>query len=236
MTGQLAFDLPARPALGREDFFASPSNATALAAVEAPEDWPGGRLLIVGPKGAGKTHLVHVWAAMGHGTQLIAAADLAVADIPGLAAGGAVAVEDAEGAQGVAETALFHLHNLLDQTGGRLLITAQAPPRDWGLALPDLQSRMEAMPLVRLDPPDDALLAAVLAKLFADRQMAVPGAVIAYLLPRMERSFAAAAAIVARLDAAALARKASITLRLAAEVLDSGIADGEDARLPNASP
>ncbi len=237
MTGQLTFDLPARAALGREDFFVSPANATALAAVEAPQDWPDGRLLILGPTGAGKTHLVQVWAAaLPAGAQVIPATALAGADVPALAAGGAVAVEDAEQTIGAGEAALFHLHNLIAETGGRLLVTAALPPRDWGLALPDLKSRMEAIPVVRLDLPDDALLAAVLAKLFADRQLAVPAVLIGYLLPRMERSFAAAADIVARLDAAALARKQAITQRLASEVLDSKDADGEDAASSSPSP
>jgi chromosomal replication initiation ATPase DnaA len=120
-----------------------------------------------------------------------------------------------------AETALFHLHNLMAQAGGLLLITAAAPPRDWGLGLPDLASRMQGAALARLDPPDDALLSAVLAKLFADRQIAISPALIPYLVARMDRSMAAARDLVARLDAAALARGQAVTRALAATVLDS---------------
>jgi chromosomal replication initiation ATPase DnaA len=102
-----------------------------------------------------------------------------------------------------------------------LLMTAATLPRDWGLTLPDLASRVQSAPLTRLEAPDDALLAAVLVKLFADRQITVPPALIAYLIPRMERSFDAARAMVAELDAAALARGSPVTRSLAATLLDN---------------
>lgn len=221
MTGQLAFDLPAQQTFRRADFFASQATGAGLAAVDGWRDWPGGKMLLVGPAGSGKTHLAHIWAEM-TGATLIAAADLAQADLPVLAAIAAVAVEDAEAIAGqpAAEAAVFHLHNML-LPAGRLLITAASPPRDWGLGLPDLHSRMQAAALTRLNPPDDALLSAVLIKLFADRQITVPPNLIAYLVSRMERSIAAARDIVAALDARALAAGRPVTRALAAEVLDS---------------
>ena len=224
MSRQLAFDLPARDEMTRAAFFVSPVNALALAAVDGWRDWPGGKMLLVGPSGSGKTHLAHLWAAE-TGASLIAAADLAGADLPALAAADRVAVEDADALAGdrAAETALFHLHNLV-LPAGRLLMTATRPPRDWGLVLPDLMSRMQAAPVTRLEPPDDALLSAVLVKLFADRQIAVPPALIPYLLSRMDRSFAAAGDLVATLDTRALARRVPVTRALAAEVLDSAAA------------
>ncbi len=228
----MAFDLPHRPALGRAAFFAAPSNAAALAAIEDWRGWPGGRMLLVGPAGAGKTHLAHVFAAVCQGAVVVSAQ--ALADVAGLAALPGVAVEDVELIAGdrAAETALFHLHNLLLAEGGRLLVTAAAPPRDWGLTLPDLHSRMQGAPLVRVEAPCDALLSAVLVKLFADRQIDVTPPLIRWLVPRIERSFAGAGAAVARLDAAALARGLPLTRRLAAKVmgqaLDSGAASGDD--------
>lgn len=221
MIRQLAFDLPPQQNLRREDFVPSPANALALAEIDRWRDWPGGRMLLVGPSGAGKSHLTAIWAAEA-GAAVIAAPDLAAADLPALAAQGAVAVEDARRIAGdrAAETALFHLHNLLAGQG-TLLVTADAAPRDWGLSLPDLLSRLQAMPLVRLDPPDDALLSAVLVKLFADRQLAVAPALIPWLVARMPRAIGAARAIVAALDARALAESRAITPRLAAEILDS---------------
>lgn len=225
MIRQLAFDLPLQAAYRREDFFASPANVHALAAVEGWRDWPGGKLLLVGPAGSGKTHLAHLWA-QNAGAVIVPGADLAQADVPGLAEGGAVAVEDAQAVAGVpeAEAALFHLHNLVVQRGS-LLMTANAPARDWGLQLPDLKSRVEAASVARLEAPDDALLSAVLVKLFADRQTTVPPALIPWLVARMERSIAAAGALVAEMDARALAEGKPITKAMAKGLLDSGDAE-----------
>lgn len=215
---QLAFDLPHPETYRRESFFVSPANAAALAAVEADAGWPGGKLVLVGPAGTGKTHLAHLWAAAS-GARLIAARQLRSDSLRDL--GPRVAVEDADEVAGepAAEEALFHLHNLI-LPAGRLLVTARTPPRDWGLRLPDLLSRMQAAGLARLDEPDDALLSAVLVKLFADRQIAVPVALIGWLVSRMERSIAAARDLVAQLDARALAEGRPVSRALAAELLD----------------
>jgi chromosomal replication initiation ATPase DnaA len=215
---QLAFDLPSAEAMTRAHFFVAPSNALALATVDAWQDWPGRKLLLVGPEGAGKTHLAHIWAAQA-GAAILAVQDLADTDIASLS-GRTVVVEDADRI-GDAETQLFHLHNLVTATGA-LLLTARTPPRDWGLALPDLKSRMQATPIAQLDGPDDALLSAVLVKLFADRQVAVPANLVPYLVSRMPRSIGAARALVAELDVRALAAGRPITRALAAEVLGSG--------------
>lgn len=218
MIRQLAFELPNTEAMTRADFFAAPSNALALQTVEGWQDWPGRKLLLVGPEGSGKTHLAQIWARLTDALILPAEA-LAEADVASLS-GRAVVVEDANRI-GPAEAQLFHLHNLVTTAGTALLITARTPPRDWGLSLPDLISRMQATPIARLDAPDDALLAAVLVKLFADRQVAVPANLIPYLISRMPRSVGAARALVAALDARALAAGRPITRALAGEVLDS---------------
>lgn len=221
MKRQLAFELPAAAALTRQDFFVSPANAQALVAIDGWRDWPGGKMIVAGPSGAGKTHLALIWAAE-VGAAVVTGASLVRADLPALIARGAVAVEDAEAVatDPVAETALFHLHNMASEARASLLLTAACPPRDWGLVLPDLASRMQAMVLTRLAAPDDALLAAVLVKLFADRQIKVPPTLIPYLIARMERSFTAARALVARLDAQALAEGRPITRQLASALLD----------------
>lgn len=223
MTEQMAFDLPVRSATGREDFFVSPSNAVAVAQIEAWRDWPQRKLVLVGPEGAGKTHLAHVWADAS-GAQIVAATALAGAGIEALAVQGAVAVEDADRIAGdrAAEEALFHLHNLVLAEGGTLLLTARGAPRQWPLTLPDLRSRLEATASATLEAPDDALLAALLVKLFTDRQISVPPRLIPYLVGRMDRSFAAAQALVAALDRRALETGRKISERLAAELLDKG--------------
>jgi chromosomal replication initiation ATPase DnaA len=212
---QLAFDLPSIEAMTRADFLVAPSNALALQSIEGWQDWPGRKLLLVGPEAAGKTHLVQVWAALADAVILQGEA-LASTDIAQLSSR-AVAVDNADRI-GSAEADLFHLHNLVT-TAGALLLTARTPPRDWGLQLPDLVSRMQATPIAQLDAPDDALLSAVLVKLFADRQVAVPPNLIPYLVSRMPRSIGAARALVAALDARALAAGRPITRALAGEIL-----------------
>lgn len=227
MSRQLAFELPGQEKLGRADFFTSPANAQGLAMIDMWRLWPGRMLLLVGPHGAGKTHLARIWAAEAE-AQVLAASDLAGLGIGALASG-PLALDDADRIAGepAAETALFHLHNLMRERGLPLLLTARLPPRDWGLGLPDLDSRMKAMALVRLDPPDDALLSAVLAKLFADRQVAAPPSLIPYLLARMERSIDAARHLVAELDRRALARGRPISRADAAALFHE-----TDARSP----
>lgn len=222
MIRQLAFDLPSVEAMTREHFFVAPSNALALRAIEGWRDWPGRKQMIVGPEGSGKTHLAHVWAALS-GAVILPATGLAGTDIASLS-GRAVVVEDADRIGGGdriggAEAQLFHLHNLVTASGA-LLLTARTPPRDWGLALADLKSRMQATPIATLERPDDALLSAVLVKLFADRQVAVPPNLIPYLVSRMPRSIGAARGLVAALDARALAAGRPITRPLAGELLD----------------
>ncbi len=215
MTGQLTFDLGGTEALTRDDFFVSPANALALQTVEGWKDWPGRKLLLIGPEGSGKTHLAQIWATLA-GATVINGANLASADL-GALAGARVVVEDADHI-GAAEAALFHLHNLVTESGA-LLLTAATPPRDWGLGLADLASRLQAAPIARLEAPDDALLAAVLVKLFADRQIAVPTNLIPYLVSHMPRSIGAARGLVAALDARALALGRPVTRTLAAEML-----------------
>ena len=220
MVTQLTFDLPAAQAFARADFFVSAATAQVLTVLDGWRDWPDGKMLLVGPEGAGKTHLAHIWADMA-GAVTLRGADLATANLPELAQVGAVCVEDAEAVAGnpLGQTALFHLHNLLVPSG-RLLITAATPPRDWGLTLPDLHSRLQATALTTLAAPDDALLAAVLIKLFADRQITVPPNLIPYLVSRMERSIGTARLLVAQLDAAALTMGRPVTRALAAQILD----------------
>lgn len=215
MIRQLAFDLPGNAAMTRADFFVAPSNALAMQAVEGWRDWPGRKLVLVGPEGSGKTHLAHAWAEMSGALILTATAVQSVA-VAGFS-GTCVVVEDADRLGG-AEAVLFHLHNVVTADGA-LLLTARTPPRDWGLRLPDLISRLQSAPMAQLKSPDDALLSAVLVKLFADLQVAVAPNLIAYLVSRMPRSVGAARALVAALDARALAAGRPITRALAAEVL-----------------
>lgn len=219
MATQLGFDLPVRAALGREDFFVSPANAMAVALLEGWQGWPGRKLLLIGPAGAGKTHLAHVWAAQSR-ARILPAAGLEQADIPALAQGHVV-VEDIDqiaGQQG-AEQALFHLHNLVIAEGHSLLLTSACAPQHLGLSLPDLQSRVQGCQSASLGAPDDRLLGAVLMKLFADRQLVPTPDTLPYLVRWMTRSFDNARQIVAEMDAQALAQGRPLNRALAREVL-----------------
>lgn len=219
MPQQLSFELPSKVALGRDDYFVSPANALAVTMIDAPQNWPGGKLVLSGPEGAGKTHLVHVWAAQ-TGARLIKACDLCETDVPNLAQG-PVAVEDVPeiAADAAAQTALFHLHNLVLAEGHFLLLTGRSAPNLWALPLPDLQSRIDAAQHVALDHPDDSLLTAVLAKLFDDRQIMPRPDVIPYLVRHMDRSLVAAAHMVAQLDRVSLEERQSLSRNLAARLL-----------------
>jgi chromosomal replication initiation ATPase DnaA len=214
----LALAFPRRRAMGREDFIVSPANAEAAALAADPARWPGGRLALVGPQGAGKTHLAHVLMAEA-GAARVDAAALSEGDAPALVAAGVIVLEDADRPLcASAERAAFHLLNLAAAEGAAVLVTGAEPPSRWRVALPDLASRLAALPLARLSAPDDALLAAVIAKQLDDRRLAYDPALPEWLAARIERSFAAARAAVERLDARSLAERRNLTRRFAAEI------------------
>ncbi len=217
MPEQLTFDLPVRDSRERGDFFVSEANRLAVARLEAPETWPNRKLVLVGAEGAGKTHLAHVWAEA-HGALMIGTSDLSGLDVAGVAQ--PVVLDDADRVSEAQEEALFHLHNHLASSALPLLMTAREAPSRWPVRLPDLKSRMAASDSVRIEAPDDALLSAVLLKLFADRQLEVAPNVISWLVGRMDRSFAGAGRLVAALDRAALAEGRAVTRPLAQRVLD----------------
>ncbi|MEI4470677.1 chromosomal replication initiator DnaA [Frigidibacter sp. MR17.24] len=224
MPNQLALDLPLAPAMGREAFIPAPSNAVALRQVDDWAHWPAGKLALCGPEGSGKSHLAHLWAEE-TGAELVPARELALADLPELAQAGRVVVEDADAIAGYGEgeRALFHLHNMVMAEGGRLMVTGRAAPSRWGIVLPDLASRMQATATAELLEPDDRLLSMVLVKLFADRQIAAPAALIPWLVARMDRSLAAAGRLVERLDREALARGRPVGRAIAQAVLAEGL-------------
>jgi chromosomal replication initiation ATPase DnaA len=225
--GARQFPLPFdhRSSLGGEDFLLAPCNREAVAWIDRWPDWPGPALVIVGARAAGKTHLASVLAARSGG-QAITVTDLIEIPPAELAAIGTLILDDAEGVVGSAdaEQGLFHLLNHLAASPmeggrGRLLMTAIEPPARWGVGLRDLASRLNAAPVATIGAPDDPLIGALLVKLFADRQVRLSAEVIPYLVARMERSFDAARALVAALDARALAEGRAVSIALARAVM-----------------
>ena len=215
---QLPFDLPHRIALGRDDFLVAEANSTAVALIDQWPDWPTPLAMLVGPAGSGKTHLGEVWRAASRAT-LVSVEALEDADLPALISAKAVLLEDIDRLPPSAETALFHLINLIKEEQGHLLLTAKVGPAQLDVSLPDLTSRLRAAVTADIGVPDDMLLAAVLEKLFQDRQLPVSQATIRYLTLHMDRSIAAARTLVGEIDKAALAGKRRITVPLVANVL-----------------
>lgn len=213
---QLVLGLSHRPALGRDDFLVASSNAEAVAWLDRWPDWPATALALHGPAGAGKSHLAQVWRRRSGAAEAAGEGPL---DPPALAAAGAVVLDLGDAASPGAERPVLHLYNLLTERRGHLLLVGREPPARWPIQLPDLRSRLATAPAVALLPPDDELRAAVMVKLFADRQIRVEAEVVSYLLQRLDRSFAAIGQAVAALDEAALAERRPITVPLARVVL-----------------
>jgi chromosomal replication initiation ATPase DnaA len=214
---QLVLELPHRQALAREDFLVTDANRAAVAMIDLWPNWPAHGVILCGPSGSGKTHLAEVWRKVS-GAQRILAKELRKEDLPLLLSTGALVVESA-GQGAVDERAFFHLLNLTRQSAAHVLLTALQPPATWDIRLSDLRSRLLALPVIELGPPDDALLRGVIVKLFGDRQLAVDEAVLSYALLRMPRSLAAAWALVAEIDRRALEEKQEISRSFVARIL-----------------
>jgi chromosomal replication initiation ATPase DnaA len=213
---QLVLALDHAESFAREDFLAGPSNAAALALIERWPDWPDRVMALIGPEGAGKTHLASIWA-QGSGARVLAARLLTNIDLPAAFATGALVVEDLAFA-GLDERALFHLINFAREQAAFVLITSRSPLSTFPVSIRDLASRLRAVPTVALMPPDDALLRSLIVKLAADRQLSIDEALVNYLANRIERSFAAARAAVTRLDEEAMRQHRPVTRMLAAEL------------------
>lgn len=213
MTRQLRLPLKGRVSHAREDFVAGPSNAQALAALEAWPNWHGGCLVLVGPEGSGKSHLARIWADRARAVEL----DRATFDGEA-GAGRPVLIEDAD--RGVDDETLFHLINLAGRHGGGLLLTSRLAPSAWTAGLPDLRSRLNALPAVLIEPPDDEILEAALRKFFRERSIRPAKEVYSYLLRRIERSIPRAREIVRQLDDAADEAQRPITRALVRQILE----------------
>jgi chromosomal replication initiation ATPase DnaA len=214
MTTQLPLPLAWAESDRAGDFYRGTSNETALAWLErGPAGWGHHASLLIGPPKSGKTHLARMFAERFAGTFVTLRRS-------GAAQGTGVFIID-DLAAGVDEVSLFHLYNRMKEEGGKLLLIANAQPRDWPVSLPDLASRLAATPQVSISAPDDAVLGAVIIKQLKDRGWSVPPDVVSYLLPRVERSFEGVYALVETLNTQATGQKRNLTVALASQVLRS---------------
>jgi len=221
-SAQLPLELDHRPALAREDFLVAPSNEVAVAWIDRWPDWPAPALALYGPPGSGKTHLCQVWRQASGAIEVDAA--MLRRDEPSAYLGDAEGGVRACVVEGVADCLavepevarrLLHLYNMMAERRGYLLLSDREAPARWSCPLADLRSRLSGMQAVALGEPDEALIEAVLVKLFSDRQLDVSAEVMRFLMARIERSFAAARRVAAAADRAALtAKRRQITVPL----------------------
>lgn len=221
---QLSLDLRHRPAMSREDFLVSPSNADAVAWIDRWPDWPGPALVLVGPAGSGKSHLGQVWRKRS-GAAMVENDGTHAPEV--IAEGGCFLVDDIDARS--QDDDYFHLYNAVKASSGHVLFSARTAPARWTGRLPDLVSRLAAAPTVRIHAPDERLITAVIVKMFADRQLDVGAEVLSYLLSRMERSFEEARDLVAEIDRESLAKRRGVTLPLAREVIERRLAIRKDS-------
>ncbi len=224
---QLAFDLPVRAALGAEDFMASRANGDALALIDRWPDWPHWAAVVVGPARSGKSHLADVWRFRSNAL-VVTARDMHESLAASFQASRALVVEELElGCND--QQMLFHVLNIAREHQLSILFTSRTAPGDLAVTFPDLRSRLRALPLVHITAPDEALLEAVLVKHFADRQLTVEPATVSYIVRTMERSFAAAAAVVDAIDRRSLEAKRRVTKVLAkAAMIELGASPDQD--------
>lgn len=212
---QIALNLATSPSYAPEDFVVSGCNQLAWQWLEKWPDWPSYAAIIVGPEAAGKTHLLNCWRAISHAHAAYADGAMELTIRP-------LAIDDADGwLEDSAQTKLFHLLNQAKDSGHRLLLTASTPPSAWAMTLKDLRSRLLSLPVWEVEAPDEAVLAAVLAKHFTDRQLSVDPAVIRYIISRSERSFASIQHIAEQVDAYALEQQRPITTALVRSWMDT---------------
>ena len=215
--GQLPLEFEHQPAFGRADFVVAEANRGAVAWLDRWPDWPAPALALAGPPACGKTHLASIWAERA-GAKLMSSRELVGSPEVILQGRRSVVIDAAD--EGVDERTLLHLYNHLAEISGHLLLTGRLPPARWPIRLPDLHSRLAAIPVAFVQSPDEVLLEAVLIKLFADRQLRVAPEIVSYLIPRIERSFGAMQDVVGKIDRVALTGHRNVSLILVRSVLD----------------
>jgi len=217
LSRQLRLKLERHEPFSRKALVVSASNRQAVTALDAWPAWHGGVLALVGPEGVGKSHMAQSWARTVKARTIPAEGPVDFAAL----AGAPVLYEDADRGVADRQETLFHLINMAPQPGGGLLLTGRTAPTAWPAALPDLRSRLNALPVAEIEEPDDAILETLIRKFFRERNIRPGDDVIPYLLRRIERSAPKAREIVIRLDEAADAEGRAISRALARQILDT---------------
>lgn len=213
---QIPFDLAHRAGHSRDELVVSDANRQAVALIDSWPEWPAPVVVLAGPAGSGKSHLASVWASA---ADAIAVEPSAIgAMIADTEIDRPVVIDDAD--VDLDEHGLFHLMNAARGAGVQILLTSRRFPSSWAVTLPDLASRLRTAATIEILEPDDHLLAAVITKLFADRQVEVEPHVVQFLVRRIERSLSTAIDVVDRLDRTALEQKSRITRTLAAHTVN----------------
>ncbi len=227
---QLLLDLGHRTALAREDFLVAPCNEDAVAWIDLWPEWPAPAMILHGPAACGKTHLAAVWQARSKAAWIAPAAPGACMAEDAAKTGGNLVIDQADRIIGTleSETELFHLYNIFREEGRSMLVTMRKAPVRQEFVLRDLASRLRAAPAAGILAPDDGLLAAVLVKMFSDRQLKISSEVLEYSLSRIERSFEAARLLVEKVDKAAMRQKRPVTVPLMREVIGGMEMDQEE--------
>jgi len=220
---QLTLDFTHRPSLSGDDFLVTACNADAIDWIDRWPDWTQPVCSIYGPAGCGKTHLASVFSHLSNAT-MITDNDLRIGVLPEPEVGSAWIVEDVDQFLDYeTQEPLLHLYNAVRECKGGLLLTGRTPAARWETELKDLSSRLRSIPAIEISSPDDNLMAALLVKLFADRQLKIDEKLLSYMLNRMERSFETARQLVSDVDQASLAEGRKITRTFVGEILSKMI-------------
>lgn len=212
---QLPLIFSYRKAFGREDFVVAPCNQEAVSWIDKWPNWPVPAVLIYGESGSGKTHLASIFS-----EYRLDAKELTDDFMPFFQK--KIVVENLENLS--SEIALFHLFNFVRDLGGSLLLTARRVPE---FALPDLRSRMMAVPKAPIGMPDENFVLAVLAQAFEERHILVDESVLSYAVRHMSRSFRDIRQVIATADALSLAEGRKITVPVMREAI-AGVRKRED--------
>jgi chromosomal replication initiation ATPase DnaA len=223
---QLPLPFPRRPNYGRDTYFVTQANRSALELIDRWPDWPSNAAAITAPKGGGKTHLLNVWIHRARAV-LIDGREMAISHAAHLPERFCAAIDDAQfcAATKSGSEALFHILNRAHQEGGYVLLTGEVHPSQWPTGLADLRSRLGAVMTAEIDQPDDTLMAAVLTKLFSDFQLSAPPGLVSFIIARIERSYAAAGRLAHAMDNATIGTGRTLSYELADRLIKE---DGRD--------